>query len=188
MASAIDAIGKINRPVNPDLFGELIHAIIAQQISSKAADTVWRRLHELTPITPKDIADLHPDVLQAIGISYRKVGYIQGVAYHIMQANLDLNDLHQLSDDEVIKVLSSFNGVGEWTAQMLLIFSMNRMNVLSWHDLAIIRGLRMLYRHRHITPALFAKYQRRFAPYNSVASLYLWAIAGGAMDLTNPKR
>ncbi len=188
MASAIDTIGKINRPINPDLFGGLIHAIIAQQISSKAADTVWWRLHELTCVTPKDIADLPPDVLQAIGISYRKAGYIQGVTHHIVEKNLDLSELYQLSDDEVIKVLSGFKGVGEWTAQMLMIFSMNRMNVLSWHDLAIIRGLRMLYRHRHITPALFAKYQRRFAPYNSVASLYLWAIAGGAMDLTDPKR
>lgn len=188
MAMAIEHIGKIHRPVNPDLFSELVRSIIAQQISAKAERTIWGRLCELTPITPIHIANLDIDDLQSVGISYRKVGYIQGVAKHIIDTNLDLNALHELSDDDIKQTLMQFKGVGEWTAQMLMIFSMNRMDILSRHDLAIIRGLRMLYRHREITPKLFDKYQRRFAPYNSVASLYLWRIAGGAMDLTDPKR
>lgn len=187
MAMAIDKIGHIDRPVNPDIFSELIRAIIGQQISSSAAQTVWQRLMNLTDITPNALANLSADDLQGIGISYRKVGYIQGIACDILDNQLDLDSLHTMSDDEIKQVLVAFKGVGEWTAQMLMIFSLNRMDVLSQHDLAIVRGLRMLYRHREITPKLFAKYQRRFAPYNSVASLYLWAIAGGALGLSDPK-
>lgn len=187
MAMAIDRIGHIDRPINPDVFSELIRAIVSQQISSTAAQTVWQRLVDLTEITPIAIMNLSTDELKSIGISYRKVGYIQGIACDILDNQLDLGSLHTMSDDEIKQMLVAFKGVGEWTAQMLMIFSLNRMNVLSCHDLAIVRGLRMLYRHREITPKLFAKYQRRFTPYNSVASLYLWAIAGGKMGLTDPK-
>ena len=73
-----------------------------------------------------------------------------------------------------------FAHLGFSAAEMLLTFSLQRMDVMSWGDLAIHRGLRMLYRHRKITPALFARYKRRYSPYATVASLYLWAIAGGA--------
>jgi DNA-3-methyladenine glycosylase II len=92
-----------------------------------------------------------------------------------------------MADSEICKRLVEIKGIGVWTAEMLMTFSMQRPDILSWDDLAIHRGLRMLYRHRKITPALFAKYKRRYSPYASVASLYLWAIAGGACpSLTDP--
>lgn len=189
LGEAIAHIGKIERQVNADLFSELMRTIIGQQISSKAITTIWGRMQDLLgEITPESVANIDPDSLQSIGISYRKVGYMQAIAHEILADNTNLAALSSLSDDEIKQRLSSFRGIGEWTAQMLMIFSLNRLNVLSYGDLAIHRGLRMLYRHREITPALFAKYQRRFAPYNSVASLYLWQIAGGAIpDLTDPK-
>lgn len=189
LGEAIAHIGKIEREVNPDLFSELMRTIIGQQISAKAIATIWGRMQALLgDITPETVANIDSDSLQSIGVSFRKVEYMQAIAKEILAKNIDLNTLHTLSDEEVKAKLSSFRGIGEWTAEMLMIFSMNRHNVLSYGDLAIHRGLRMLYRHREITPALFAKYQRRFSPYNSVASLYLWQIAGGAMpDLTDPK-
>ena len=102
--------------------------------------------------------------------------------------SLDLTRLSAMPDNEICTCLSRHKGVGVWTAEMLMTFSMQRPDILSWDDLAIQRGLRMLYRHRKITPALFAKYKRRYSPYASVASLYLWAIAGGACpDLTDPE-
>lgn len=189
LGEAIAQIGKIERPVNADLFSELMRTIIAQQISAKAEITIWRRMQGLLgDITPQSIAEVDANTLQSIGISHRKVGYMQSIANDILSQNIDLNELSLLSDAEVKAQLSSFRGIGEWTAEMLMIFSMNRFNVLSYGDLAIHRCLRMLYRHREITPALFAKYQRRFHPYNSVASLYLWQIASGAIpELTDPK-
>ena len=86
-----------------------------------------------------------------------------------------------MSDEEVIAELSQLRGIGKWTAEVLLIFSMGRQDVLSWDDLAIHRGLRMVYHHRKITKQLFQKYKRRYAPYGTVASLYLWEVSVGVL-------
>lgn len=113
---------------------------------------------------------------------------MQSIAQDILAKHIDLSHLSTMSDDQIKATLIGFRGIGEWTAEMLMIFSLNRLNVLSYGDLAIQRGLRMLYRHRTITPALFAKYRHRFHPYNSVASLYLWQISAGVMpEWTDPK-
>ena len=93
----------------------------------------------------------------------------------------DIDRIEGLSDDEVIGELVKLKGVGVWTAEMLLLFCLERPDVLSYDDLAIQRGLRMVYHHRKIDRKLFEKYRRRFSPYGSVASLYLWAAAGGAV-------
>ena len=86
-----------------------------------------------------------------------------------------------MSDQEAIEALSSLNGIGVWTAEMILLFCMQRPNILSYGDLAIQRGMRMVYHHRKIDRKLFEKYRRRLSPYCSVASLYFWAVAGGAL-------
>ena len=86
-----------------------------------------------------------------------------------------------MSDDEAIAALSSLKGVGVWTAEMILLFCLQRPNIFSYGDLAILRGMRMVYHHRSIDKALFEKYRRRLSPYCSVASLYFWAVAGGAI-------
>ena len=80
-----------------------------------------------------------------------------------------------------IAALSALKGIGVWTAEMILLFCLERPDVLSFGDLAIQRGLRMVYRHREITRAQFERYRRRYSPYGSVASLYLWAVSGGAL-------
>ena len=140
------------------------------------------------PITPENFENLRAEDIQTCGISMRKALYIKSIADAVSDGGLDLTLLPAMTDAEISASLVQLKGIGLWTAEMLMIFSMNRLNVLSYGDLAIHRGLRMLYRHREITPALFAKYQRRFHPYNSVASLYLWQIASGVIpELTDPK-
>ncbi|NLT57650.1 MAG: DNA-3-methyladenine glycosylase 2 family protein [Clostridiales bacterium] len=183
LGEAIERIGPIRRPVRPDLFDALIHSIVGQQISSKAQQTVWQRLLDLAgEVTPARIDALSEETLQRCGMSMRKAGYLKGVAEQVLSGGLDLAGLQAQSDQEVIRTLSALRGVGVWTAEMLMIFSMQRPNILSYGDLAIRRGLCMLYRHRALTPALFERYRRRYAPYATVASLYLWAIAGGALE------
>ena len=86
-----------------------------------------------------------------------------------------------MPDEEVIRVLSSLKGIGVWTAEMILLFCLQRPDIFSYDDLAIQRGLRMVYHHRQVSRELFEKYRRRYSPYGSVASLYLWAVAGGAV-------
>ena len=188
LAAAMDAIGSIRRTVTPDLFAALINAIIGQQISTKAQVTVWNRLTtRFSPLTAEALAAADAQELQRCGTSLRKAEYIREIALAVQSGALDLAQLAALSDEEVCARLSQLRGIGVWTAEMLLIFSMQRPNVLSMGDLAILRGMRMLYRHRKITPQLFAKYKRRYSPYATTASLYLWSIAGGAIEgLSDP--
>ena len=181
LCAAMEHIGHINRKVTPDLFTALVNVIVGQQISSKAQATIWARMQALIPaMTPEAVAALPMERLQACGTSFRKASYIKEIAEAVLSGKLDLHTLQTLPDDEVCERLSQLRGIGVWTAEMLMIFSMRRKDILSWGDLAIIRGLRMLYRHRKITPTLFSKYRRRYSPYATVASLYLWAIASGA--------
>jgi DNA-3-methyladenine glycosylase II len=184
LGKAIDETGHIYREVIPDMFMALIHAIIGQQISAKAHKTIWLRfLHRCTPITPEHIVSLPVETVQTCGISMKKALYIRNIATDIIDGALDLKTLPTLPDDEVCRRLSQVRGVGVWTAEMLMIFSMQRKDILSWDDMAILRGLRMLYRHQKITPELFATYKKRYSPYATIASLYLWHISIGVNDL-----
>lgn len=183
LGEVIDTLGHINREVHPDLFSALVNSIIGQQISTKAQITIWNRLKDqVGQITPKTIEQTGTDRLQSIGISFRKVQYIQSAAREVLNGNLDLEGLHLLPDDEVCRQLVKLPGVGVWTAEMLMTFSMQRPDIVSFGDLAILRGMRMLYHHRAITPELFHRYRKRYSPYGTVASLYLWAVAGGAIE------
>lgn len=188
LGEAIDRIGHIYRETDRDLFSSVVHQIIGQQISTTAQKTIWNRLRKKVPVVNSDAILLIPnDELQSIGISFRKVSYIKAFAEKVHLGELDLDTLNSKPDQEVIKDLSSLKGIGIWTAEMLLIFCLQRPDVVSFNDLGIHRGMRMLYRHMNISRDLFEKYARRYSPYGSVASLYLWAISGGAIaELTDP--
>lgn len=187
LGAAIDEIGPIQRTVISDLFTSLVNAIVGQQISTKAADSVWKRVVEhFGEIKPETLYKASLEEIQQCGMSMRKANYIKNTATKVFTGELDVEELFTLSDEEVIKRLCELNGIGVWTAEMTLIFCMQRTNVMSWGDLGIQRGLRMLYRHPKIDKKLFQKYKNRYSPYASVASLYLWAIAGGACNLEDP--
>lgn len=182
MAEVISEIGMIKRRVIPDIFSALVHSIIGQQISTKAHETIWRRFQDkVGTITPEKLAGISRDDLKQLGLSYRKVDYILNIARQVSNKEVVLENLEAMDDEEVCCRLSKLNGIGIWSAEMLMLFSMQRPNILSYGDLAIQRGLRMVYHHRKIDRKLFEKYRKRFSPYCSVASLYLWAVAGGAI-------
>lgn len=178
----IDKIGKLERKIIPDLFSALVNSIVGQQISNKAHETVWRRIQDaLKAITPETILALSDSELQSFGLSFRKVEYIKNIATKVQTKELDLVKLKTLSDADVCTELSTLKGIGKWTAEMIMIFSMQRRNILSYGDLAIVRGMRMLYHHRKIDEAKFNKYWRRYSPHASIASFYFWEIAGGTI-------
>lgn len=182
LAEVIDKVGKVERRVIPDLFAALVHAIVGQQISTKAHETIWRKIvGTFGEVTPEKVLDLSPEALQAFGISFRKVNYIQEAARKIQSGEFDIHALRMMNDTEVCTKLLELDGIGVWSAEMLMLFSMQRPDILSFGDLAIQRGLRMIYHHREISREQFEKYRRRFSPYGSVASLYIWAVAGGAV-------
>ena len=178
LGAAIDEIGRIERAVTPDLFTALIASVASQQISAKAAETVWARMEtRFGAITPAAIAAAAPEEIQQCGMSMRKAEYIRGIGDAVVCGALDLDRFPALPDDEIIARLVSLNGVGVWTAEMLLIFSMERPDVVSFSDLAIRRGMMRLYGKDSMNRAVFERYRKRYSPYGSVASLYLWEIS-----------
>lgn len=180
LGRAIGRIGMIERPVMPDLFKALVHSIVAQQISRKAADTVCAKLAErLSDVTPPNVAATPVSDIQKCGLSMRKARYIQGIGEATMSGRLDVLKLREMRDEEVIEKLSSFPGIGVWTAEMLLIFSLCRPDVVSWGDLAIRRGMMNLYGLNSLSKTQFDRFRKRYSPCGSVASLYLWALSVG---------
>ena len=176
LGAVIDRIGLIQREIMPDPFTTLISSVVSQQISKKAAETVWNRLSLLIGnITPESIARMSLSDIKACGMSERKASYIKGIADAALSGTVDFKKLHTLSDEEIIAKLSSLHGVGVWTAEMLLIFSLNRPDVLSYKDLAICRGMMNLYGLKELPKEKFQTYRKRYSPYGSIASLYLWA-------------
>ena len=188
LAEVIARVGHIERAVDPDLFSSVVHHIVSQQISTKAQATIWQRMHDaLGEVSPAAVDAAGAEELQALGMTFRKAGYIKELARRVADGRFDLAAVEQMPDENAIRALSELPGVGVWTAEMILLFCLQRPDVLSFGDLAIQRGMRMVYRHRLLTPKLFAKYRRRLSPYGSVASLYFWAVAGGAIpELTDP--
>lgn len=188
LARVIERVGHIRREVRPDLFDALMHSIVGQQIATKAQQTVWGRLVQaLGEVTPATVDRMEADALQRMGLSYRKVGYMKGTARKALLGELDVEALRHINDASVSAALCRLDGVGVWTAEMLMLFSLQRPDIFSFGDLAIHRGLRMIYRHRAVNRQRFEVYRRRFSPYGSVASLYLWAVAGGALpELNDP--
>lgn len=177
LGALISELGLIKREVNHNLFESIIDSIISQQISTKAALTVSNRFFSLVrPLTPENILSIDPLLIQKCGMSMRKVEYITSFARKVLTKELDLESLKDLSNDEVIKVLTKLKGIGVWTAEMLLIFSLERQDVISYLDLGIIRGMKRLYNLEEINKDTFNKYKKRYGKYASVASLYLWAL------------
>lgn len=182
LAEVIDKVGKIEREVDTDLFSSVVHHIIGQQISTKAQATIWQRMQDdLDVVNAHTIAAAGIDKLQSFGMTFKKAEYITDFSIKVQSGAFDLDGIWNKSDNEVIAELSALKGIGVWTAEMILLFCMQRPNVFSYGDLAILRGMRMVYHHRKIDRKLFEKYRRRLSPYCSVASLYFWAVAGGAI-------
>lgn len=182
MADAIARIGHVWRVRDDDLFQAVVHSIVGQQISTRAQATVWARMRDgLGTVDAAHVVAASVEELQAFGMTYGKAGYIRDFALRVQDGSFDIAAVERMGDDEAIEALASLRGVGRWTAEMILTFCLNRPDVFAYDDLAIQRGLRMLYHHRRITRKLLERYRRRFSPYCSVASLYLWEVAGGAL-------
>ena len=166
LAEVIEKIGMIERETDTDLFSSVIHHIIGQQISTKAQATIWQRMQEgLGEVNAETILATDISKLQSYGMTFRKAEYITDFAEKVHNGTCNLDAVWQMSDEEAIRELSGLKGIGVWTAEMILLFCMQRPDIFSYDDLAIQRGLRMVYHHRKIDRKLFEKYRRRFSPY-----------------------
>jgi DNA-3-methyladenine glycosylase II len=183
MGERIARVGHIRRMVDPDPFRALSLQVVGQQISNAALATVWSRVVARTAglggFSTDSVLALGQDGLASCGMSGRKASYVMGIATAVESGSCDLADLRDLPDADVISRLTTLRGVGTWTAEMFLIFSLGRLDVLAMDDLGIRNGMRRLYHHREVTPAIFERHRRRYSPYGTVASLYLWEAAQG---------
>lgn len=159
-------------------FDHIARSIVYQQLSGAAAGTIYGRVLALyggkTP-TPAQIARTPDAKLRAVGLSGRKVEYIKDLARHTHSGTIAVNAIHDMEDAAVIETLTQVRGIGEWTAQMVLMFRLGRPDVLPVLDLGVQKAIKLLYGLRsHPTPERVAKIGARWAPYRTVASWYLW--------------
>jgi len=162
------------------LFESLARSIVYQQLSGKAAATIYGRVSSLCAherVTAAELTRLSPIQLRSAGLSGQKLGYLKDLSSRTLAGEIPFDSLADLSDDDVIGHLTRVKGVGRWTAQMFLMFRLGRPDVLPELDLGVQKGIRKAYRLRkHPTPERVVKIGARWAPYRSVASWYMWRI------------
>ncbi len=185
LSDLIRMIGELSIPVTTHYFENLVMSIIGQQLSSKAAATIKSRVKMLlSEITPQTLLKTEEESLRKVGVSYAKIAYIKDLSTKIANKELDLDTLPLLDDPDVIKKLTQVKGIGKWTAEMFLIFSLARLDVVSVGDAGLQRAARWLYDLPERKDGNYlAEHIHKWTPYCSIAALYLWeAIDRGYLD------
>jgi DNA-3-methyladenine glycosylase II len=162
-----------------DAYGALLRSIVGQQLSTKAARTIYGRMLELfdghAP-TPRQLLAVDPDQIRAAGLSRPKINYLRDLAEHIEKGELELHRLDDLPDDEVIAQLTAVKGIGEWSAHMFLMFHLGRPDILPVGDQGIRRAVQVQYGLRKLPdPKRLEQVARPWRPYRTLACLYLWS-------------
>src|SRR5690349_4333510 len=151
LGAIIESVGPYKMNYDDPAFASLAEAIVYQQLHGKAAATIFKRLTDLTglPLTPQGILKLSDEQLRGVGLSKQKLSYLRDLAAKTHSGELEFRGLAELSDEEVIKLLTQVKGIGVWTAHMFLMFALRRPNVLPTGDLGIQMAIRRHYRKRN---------------------------------------
>ena len=159
-----------------DAFNTLARSIVGQQISVKAAESVWQKLIAAVPAVHPDILHTHDiEALRACGLSRSKVVYLQDLARHFVEERLDVERWEQMSDAELITELTQVRGIGRWTSEMFLIFYMMRPDVLPLDDIGLQRAMSLHYNQgKPLSKLKINSIAKRWAPWRSVATWYMW--------------
>jgi DNA-3-methyladenine glycosylase II len=167
---------EITVTINENYFESLAGVIIAQQLSSKVALVIYNRLSTLLKddITPEKIKNADEIELRGIGLSFQKIKYLKSLAECVLSKEVDLFDLNHLSDSEIIEMLVKIKGIGVWSAQMFLMFSLGREDVYSVLDLGLRNALKKLYELPNLTNQEIEEMSLKWSPYRSIVSHFLW--------------
>ncbi len=174
------ACGLATRKRDP--FHVLCVSIISQQLSSRAADTIQARIMTAVGATrqlqPQLLLAVEPEALRAAGLSWSKVKWIRHLAEATDSGTLDFRALKRMDDESAIRILDALPGIGRWTAEMFLMFAMHRLDLFAMDDVGLRRGVNQLYgRGRALSDRRTLQITKRWAPYRTVASWYLWRVA-----------
>jgi DNA-3-methyladenine glycosylase II len=180
LAKLIKTYGHCRIRPHSDHYAELVSGIVGQQLSVRAAATIWQRILVLNGgklPTPEQLLALGDERLRKAGVSYPKIGYMKDLAQHIIDGRLDMVHITTLPNAELIEQLTAVKGIGEWSAHMFMIFSIGRLDVLPVGDLGVRKAAMELYSlpelpDRGVLEKLAERYH--WSPYESVASWYLW--------------
>ncbi|MDE0817756.1 MAG: DNA-3-methyladenine glycosylase 2 family protein [Pirellulaceae bacterium] len=183
MRKAIKLVGPCTIKVDRNGFRMLVRSIVGQQLSTSAAETIWRRLLVLNGgrrVSPVKMLLFSTAQLRAVGLSKSKCRAVLSIAKSIVDREVRLSELKPLSDEEVTAELIKLRGVGPWTAQMYLMFSLGRSDVFPTGDLGIVNAVTALYKFNdHATETEMLEIAKSWRPYRTIASWYLWQ----ALDL-----
>jgi len=195
MAALIERMGKLDiatrlrrrkeeRPA--DAYGALLRAIVGQQLSTKAARTIYLRVLDLfggTTPSPEQLLEASEEDLRGCGLSGRKTEYVRDLARHVLSGELELDRLPDLDDEQVIEEIVAVRGLGRWTAEMFLLFHLQRPDVLSGGDLGIRKAIQVEYGLEEMpTPTRVLEIGEPWRPHRSLASLYLWESLAAVPD------
>lgn len=178
MKKLIEIVGGIENYYIPDPFSSLVYNIVFQLISFKTANKIWARFEEVViEITPENLLNISDETLRECGLSITKIRYIKYLSEAVIRKDIDFDVIYEMSNEEIIKYLMKIKGIGKWTAEMFLIFSLNRKDIISYNDLAIRKGFKWLFEMQN-EPTIeeFKLLKQKFSPYNTIASFYLWEI------------
>jgi len=177
MKGLINKYGELTLTESKECFADLARAIVAQQLSAKAADTIWKRVQALLggEITAGKLLSV-PDVdIRQAGVSSNKIKYMKNIARAVADKTLDFDNIRNCGDDEIIRQLTAIKGVGRWTAEMFLIFSLAREDVFSFGDGGLTSAINRLYGDGiPLTKDEIKTITDKWQPFRSIASLYLW--------------
>lgn len=177
LAKVISMIGPITYETHDeDPYKFLVHEIIEQMISIKAGSIIFSRLVNLCDgeITPSQLNKLTNEQIKSIGTASSKVSYLRSITNAALSGELDFNSLKEMNDSDVFKYLTSFKGIGKWTANMYLIFVLNRMDILPTNDAAFLQSYEWLYKTTDRSDISIRNKCKKWKPYSSIASRYLY--------------
>ncbi len=175
VARLIDEVGELEYYIETNVFKFLCESIIGQQISNYAQERISERFSNLVgKITPENVLKFDVNEIRSCGVSFKKAEWILSAAKKFLSSDFTRQKLLKMSDEDFIAQMTKLDGVGCWTAQMLLISSLGRRDVLSFGDLGIRRGVAKILGVESVSKGEFEKFKKKFSPHNTVLSLYLW--------------
>ena len=187
MIPLFDAFQMEDLKPETDYYRSLTRAIIYQQLSGKAAKTISDRFIALYKgkeyPSPEDVLNTEHETLRSVGLSNAKAHYLKNISEAFLNGTIDYQNLGNLSDDEIIKQLISIKGVGPWTAQMFLMFTLNRPDVFPTGDLGVQKGLKQYFKLKELpSPKVMEKRSQKWKPHRTVASLFFWKVVDGPFE------
>ncbi len=177
LGDIIDVVGEFKLTKKSQHFAVLVESIISQQLATSAADAIFKRFKALYPKFPTaaEVLATRRSKLRTVGLSGMKVDYLKDLAKHVETGKLDMKAISKMGDEDVIAQLTQVKGIGRWTAEMFLIFSLGRMDVFPVGDLGLRRGVQIAFSLKEMPkPKETEKFGDRWKPYRSVATWYLW--------------